>query len=108
MNDERRIVMKKVDALELLRGLKIKVYSDSQKQIHFADVFKALMKRVFRDQKIDFKLSSNLNRKMKNQWAKKHKGALKDNRGKRTVREEQAGLIITRWARKCLSLQKNH
>lgn len=60
--------MKKVDALELLRDLKIKVYSHSVRQIHFVDVFKALLKRIFNEHKIDFKLSQNLNRKMKSHW----------------------------------------
>ena len=33
-------------ALVLLKNLKIKVHSDPQKQIHFVDVLKALMKKV--------------------------------------------------------------
>ena len=41
--------MKKIDALELLKDLKIKVHADPFKQIHFVDVFKALMKRIFVD-----------------------------------------------------------
>ena len=108
VNYEKRIVMKKVDALELMRGLKIKVYQDNQRQIHFTDVFKALMKRIFKEKNIDFKLSVNLNRKMKNQWAKKHKTTDQDKKGNNTVREEQAGLIITRWARKILMNQRNN
>lgn len=59
------IVLKKIDALELLKDLKIKVHSDPKKQVHFVDVFKALTKRIFNEQKIDFKLNQNLNRKMK-------------------------------------------
>ena len=65
--------MKKIDALHLLRDLKIKVHSDVEKQVHFVDVFKALMKRIFMDKHIDYKLSPNLNKKIKNQWVKKHK-----------------------------------
>lgn len=37
------------------------------------DVFKALIKRICVDQKIDIKLTSNLNSKLKKQWGKKHK-----------------------------------
>ena len=66
------------------------------------------MKRIFIEQKIDFKLSQNLNRKMKSQWQKKHKDVTKETKGKMTVRQEQAGLIITRWAKKCLNMQKSH
>lgn len=58
-------MIKKVDALDLLKDLKIKVHFDSVKQIHFVDVFKALIKRICVDQKIDIKLTSNLNRKLK-------------------------------------------
>jgi len=106
VNYEKRIVMKKVDALELLRDLKIKVYAHSVRQIHFVDVFKALLKRIFNEHKIDFKLSTNLNRKMKSQWQRKHKDVVKDTRGKMTVREEQAAIIIAKWARKILNAQK--
>mmetsp|Transcript_15907 Transcript_15907/g.24540 ORF Transcript_15907/g.24540 Transcript_15907/m.24540 type:complete len:126 (+) Transcript_15907:7229-7606(+) len=98
--------MKKIDALELLKDLKIKIHSDAIKQVHFVDVFKALMKRIFVDKQIDYKLSPNLNKKIKNQWEKKHKENSKD-RSKYTAREEQAGLIITRWARKLITAQKN-
>ena len=65
--------MKKIDALELLKDLKIKVHSDPFKQIHFVDVFKALMKRIFIEREIDYKLGPNLNKKIKTQWDKKHK-----------------------------------
>jgi hypothetical protein len=69
--------MKKLDALRLLQGLKIKVYTDSSSQssarVHFVDVFKALIKRIFQDKQIDYKLSPNLNKKIRNQWDKKHK-----------------------------------
>ena len=100
--------MKKVDALELMKGLKIKVYADNCKQIHYTDVFKSLIKRIFKEKQIDFKLSANLNRKMKNQWAKKYKTSDQDKKGNNTVREEQAGLIITKWARKILMNQRNN
>ena len=66
MNNEKGIVIKKKYALQLLKDLKIKVHSDQLKQIHFVDVFKALMKRILKDNKIDYKLSPNLNKKIKN------------------------------------------
>jgi len=37
------------------------------------DVFKALIKRIYVDKQIDYKLSPNLNKKIRNQWDKKHK-----------------------------------
>ena len=100
--------MKKLDALRLLQGLKIKVYTDSNSQtqarVHFVDVFKALIKRIFTDQKIDYKLSPNLNKKIRNQWSKKHKEKEeKNDRTDMTAEKEQAAAIITRWARKQLS-----
>jgi len=57
----------------LLKDLKVKVHPDPIKQIYFVDVFKALIKRIMHDNKIDYKLSSNLNKKIKTQWSKKHK-----------------------------------
>ena len=100
--------MKKVDALDLLKGLNIKVYADSEKQIHYMDVIKALLKRVFVDRNYDIKLNSNLNNKMKTKWQKKHKNVGQENRGDMTVQEEQAAIIITKWARQWLNNQKNH
>ena len=64
VNYEKRIVMKKVEALELLKDLKIKMYPDATKQINYVDVFKALIKRILEEQKIEYALTSNLNRKM--------------------------------------------
>ena len=98
--------MKKVDALDLLRGLNIKVYQHPQKQIHFVSVFKALIKRVFNNNGIDYKLSTTLNRKMKGHWSKKYSEIVNKDKGQYTVREEQAGLIITKWAKKSLSAYK--
>lgn len=108
VHTEKKIVMKKLDALRLLQGLKIKVYTDSNSQtqarVHFVDVFKALIKRIFTDQKIDYKLSPNLNKKIRNQWSKKHKEKEeKNDRTDMTAEKEQAAAIITRWARKQLS-----
>lgn len=65
--------MKKRDALDLLSDLKIKVHMDPVRQIYWVDVFKALIKRVFVDKKLDYKLSDNLNKKIKSNWDKKHK-----------------------------------
>jgi hypothetical protein len=51
VNYEKRIVMKKVEGFELLRGLKIKVNTggNNGQRVHFVDVFRALVKRVFKD-----------------------------------------------------------
>jgi hypothetical protein len=65
--------MKKVDALDLLKGLKIRMYPDPEKQIHYVDVFRALIKRIFEEQKFEYNLSQTLNRKMNNMWFKKYK-----------------------------------
>lgn len=65
--------MRKVDALDLLKGLKIRMYPDAKQQIHYVDVFRALIKRIFDDKRIDYTLGSNLNRKMNNMWLKKYR-----------------------------------
>lgn len=99
VNVEKRIIMKKIDALDLLRGLKIKVYSDVKRQINFVDVFKALTKRIFIDRQIDYKLSTNLSKKINKQWNKKHKDSEHARSTQYSAREQQAGSIITKWAR---------
>ena len=73
VNNNKGIVIKKKYALELLKDLKIKVYPDIVKQIHFVDVFKGLMKRILMDSKMDYKVNNNLQKKIKTQWHKKHK-----------------------------------
>jgi len=83
------------------------VHADSVKQISFVDVFKALIKRVFVDKKIDYKLSPNLSKKIKNNWGKKHKVSQKE-KMKYNAQQQQAGLIIVRWARKQLNGPKDH
>lgn len=70
--EERDIVIRKIDAMEILRNLRIKV-SEQNSMVHFVDVFRALMKRILQDQKIDYKLSPNLNTKITKEWDKKHK-----------------------------------
>jgi hypothetical protein len=59
--------MRKREALALLKDLKIKVNDDSE--VHFVDVFRALIKRIFIEKDHDYKLSPNLNKKIKSQWA---------------------------------------
>tara|TARA_B110000285_G_scaffold104168_1_gene118604 strand:+ start:2234 stop:2617 length:384 start_codon:yes stop_codon:yes gene_type:complete len=86
-NMEKQIVIRKVDALDLLKDLKIKVHDDPIKQIHWVDVFKALIKRICTDKKIDIKLTHNLNQKIKKNW---NKSNLRDNKiikGSYTARE---------------------
>jgi len=107
IHNEKKIVMKKRDALDLLSDLKIKVHADSVKQISFVDVFKALIKRVFVDKKIDYKLSPNLSKKIKTNWGKKHKVSHKE-KMKYNAQQQQAGLIIVRWARKQLNGAKDN
>jgi hypothetical protein len=47
VNYEKGIVMRKREALNLLKDLKIKVNDESE--VHFVDVFRALIKRIFAD-----------------------------------------------------------
>lgn len=91
--------MKKRDALDLLSDLKIRVHQDPVKQIHFVDVFKALIKRIFIHKMLDYKLSPNLSKKIKNNWGKKHKVSQFKEKSKYNALQQQAGLIIVKWAR---------
>lgn len=70
--EERDIVIRKIDAMEILRDLRIKV-SETNSMVHFVDVFRALMKRKLLENKIDYRLSPNLNNKITKEWDKKHK-----------------------------------
>lgn len=91
VNYEKGIVMRKREALALLRDLKIRVNTDSK--VHFVDVFRALIKRIFEEQDVDYKLSPNLNKKIKSQWTAKHTDSKSgfDPNYKFTASEQQAG-----------------
>jgi hypothetical protein len=74
VNYDKGFIIKKIHALELLRDLKIKIHNHPERQVHFVDVFKALIKRIFTDKAIDYKLSPNLNKKVNKQWEGRLKG----------------------------------
>lgn len=97
VNYEKGIVLRKREALALLKDLKIKV--NRHQQVHFVDVFKALIKRIFERDGHDYKLSPNLNRKIKAQWTAKNKEAKStySAHSKFTASEQQAGQIIVKW-----------
>ena len=57
---------------------------------------------------MDYKLSPNLNKKIKTQWHRIHKNiAQGSKKTDMTAYQEQAGLIITMWAKKILEQKKN-
>jgi hypothetical protein len=98
LHKEKGIIMQKVDSLQLLKNLKIIVHKHPVKQIHFVNVVKALIKRVFIEKKVDYYLSKGLNKKMKIQWENQHYFN-EELKGINTAREEQAACIITKWAK---------
>jgi hypothetical protein len=96
VNYEKGIVLRKREALALLKDLKIKVNKASQ--VHFVDVFKALIKRIFDDKGHDYKLSPNLNKKIKAAWTAKGKDAKQTYPTEKfTASQQQAGQIIVKW-----------
>ena len=106
-NLERGIVIKKLIALQLLEGLKIKPYdTGNDRNIHFSDVFRCLIKRVLIERGIEYKLGQTLNMKFKHYWYAKFKDCKKDKRGNLTVQKYYAGIIITAWARNIINKQK--
>ena len=66
------------------------------------------MKRILKDKCYDYKLSPNVNKKIKKNWNKEHKKATnkKQKKLKYTAYQEQAGVIITRWAKKILETRE--
>ena len=83
---ERGIVIKKLIALKLLEGLKVKAYeTGNDRNIHFFDVFRCLVKRVLIERGIEYKLGQTLNLKVKDYWYDKFKDCKKEKRGNMTV-----------------------
>lgn len=73
--------------------------------VHFVDVFRALMKRILQDKKIDYRLSPNLNTKITKEWDKKHKEC-SQKKSEFNALEQQAGQIMTKWAKNILNKNK--
>ena len=85
-NFEQGIVLKRKTALEILDRLKIKPYeTGNDKNIHYSDVFRCLVKRVLIERGIEYKLGQQLNRKIKGYWSAKFRDVKKDKRGTVTV-----------------------
>lgn len=107
INVDRQIVLRKVDALDLLKDLKISLYENGK--VHYADVIKQLLKRTMKDKQMDIELDMNLKRRMTKKWNSKYQTIYKkkyttnsDQVYSYTVRHEQAANIITKWAHEWL------
>lgn len=108
INIEKGIVLKKIDALDLLKDLKIVLYQDHK--IFYTDVIQSLLVRRLRDKDVDYHLNQNLSNRLTSKWRQKHKNPLgKKNQGhfqdqgvtrEYTVLEEQAAGIINKWAKR--------
>jgi len=46
-------IIKKTEALKILQDVNVKVYDKRRKPVHFKDVFKALVRRVFEQRQIE-------------------------------------------------------
>lgn len=67
-DDEKMIIMKNKDILNILKDYKIQTYEGMADQVHFKDIYQVLVKKVFKKQVVDFEISKYLKTKMKNQW----------------------------------------
>ena len=100
-NFERGIVIKKKQALQLLEGLKVKAFdTGDDRNIHFSDVYRCLVKRLLHMRNFDYKLTPTLNKKFLNYWSGRFKDINYEKRGKFSVQKIYAGTIIASWAKK--------
>jgi hypothetical protein len=73
INEEKCIIIKNKDILQILSKYKIHTYQGKANRVHWKDVYQILVKKVFQNEFDDFEISKYLKTKMKNQWLDKHK-----------------------------------
>jgi hypothetical protein len=69
----RGIIIKNAQMIKYLELYKVKTYEGHVGKFHYKDVYDMFLKRIFQDESEDFKVSKHLKKKMKEQWAEKHK-----------------------------------
>jgi hypothetical protein len=73
VNEEKFIIAKTKEVLQLLSDYKIHSYEGMESKMHFKDIYYKFIKRVFNHEFDDFEISKYLKTKIKNQWIEKHK-----------------------------------
>ena len=74
INEEKRILIKNKDILNILASYKIPTFQGKTNCVHFKDIYQILVMRAFTDAIDDFEEPSKyLKTKMKTQWLDKHK-----------------------------------
>ena len=90
--------MKNKDVIKILASYKIPTYKGKYGKVHFKDIFWNLVKRKFREDIEDFKISGILKEKMKGDWQQRHRSVLNLEKTGLKAHQAYATLLIEEYA----------
>lgn len=98
IDEERGIIMKNKDVIKVLSSYKIPTYKKRYCKVHFKDVFWNLVKRKFREDIDDFKISGVIKDKLKNDWNTSHRQMAHAEKTGLKAHQAYATLLIEEYA----------
>ena len=69
IHNEKHIYIKKSDAIKIFNDYAIPLYDQN---VHFKDVVKALIEKIFKKNKLAYDLTEKINKRLKKQWEGKY------------------------------------
>jgi hypothetical protein len=79
IHEIKKIYIKKSDAIKIFHDYAIPLYEDN---VHFKDVAKALVEKIFKKSKLTYDLTENINKRLTKQWEGKYNTLKKIKPGK--------------------------
>lgn len=106
IHEKKKIYIKKSDAIKIFNDYAIPLYNDEN--VHFKDVAKALVEKIFRKNKLSYDLTGKILGRLNKQWAGKYT-SLKKNSAIQGIDTGvvEAGKAILRFYKKARGNQDN-
>lgn len=98
-NKEKGIIIKNAQMIKYLELYKVRTYEGHEGKVHYKDVYDMFLKRIFQEESSDFKVSKHLKKKMKDQWAEKHRKVKELTKGTFKSHQSHAIELIRRHVR---------
>jgi len=99
VNEERHIIIKNKEILQILQSYKIKTYEGRLTRVHFKDIYNTLIKRIFQNSADDFEISRYLKSQFKGKWNSKHKKMVAMEKSDFKLHQGYASIIISKYVR---------
>ena len=75
IHEAKKIYIKKSDAIKIFNDFAIPLYD---KNVHFKDVAKALVEKIFKKNKLTYDLTEKINKRLNKQWEGKYNNLKKN------------------------------